>query len=73
MLLNNRTVVGVDWGAWAMRWPAAQKALLGDLLDRIADGSLHPPAPHERPLDDAGAVLRDLLDRRTRGKIVLVP
>ena len=43
-----------------MRWPAAQKALLRDLLYRIADGSLRPPAPHERPLDDAGAVLRDL-------------
>ena len=73
ILLNNRTVVGVDWGAWAMRWPAAQNALLRDLLYRIADGSLHPPAPQERPLDEAGAVLRELLDRRTRGKVVLVP
>ena len=73
VLLNNRTVVGVDWGAWAMRNPGAQAALLDDLLGRIANGELHPPAPHERPLEDAGSVLRDLLDRRIRGKVVLVP
>jgi len=73
VLLNNRSVVGVDWGAWAMRNPAEQTALLSEVLDRVASGDLHPPAPTERPLAEAGAVLRDLLERRLRGKTVLIP
>lgn len=73
VLLNNRTLVGVDWGAWAMRNAADQRALLDDVLALVASGELHPPAPTERPLADAGAVLRELLDRRIRGKVVLVP
>jgi len=73
VLLNNRSVVGVDWGAWAMRSPAEQSALLTEILDGVAAGELHPPAPSERPLTEAGAVLRDLLERRLRGKTVLVP
>lgn len=73
VLLNNRTVAGVDWGAWAMRHPADQAALLAEVLDAVADGRLHPTAPQERPLADAGAVLRDLLERRLLGKTVLIP
>ncbi len=73
ILLNNRTVVGIDWGAWAMRNPLDQQALLGEVLAAVADGRLHPPAPTTRPLAEAGAALRDLLDRRLTGKAVLLP
>lgn len=73
VLLNNRTVVGVDWGAWAMRNGAAQAELLHEVLAAVADGRLHPPRPTIRPLAEAGPVLRDLLDRRLRGKAVLTP
>src|SRR5690606_31354549 len=73
VLLNNRTVVGVDWGAWAMRSGGEQAQLLDEVLTEVAAGRLHPRPPSERPLTDAGAVLRDLLDRRLRGKVVLRP
>ncbi|WP_426574135.1 NADPH:quinone oxidoreductase family protein [Aquihabitans sp. McL0605] len=73
VLLNNRTVVGVDWGAWAMKHPASQAVVLDEVLDAVRLGSLHPVAPAERPLAEAGAVLRDLLDRRLKGKTVLIP
>jgi len=73
VLLNNRSVVGIDWGAWAMRNGAAQAALLDEVLAAVADGRLHPSPPTARPLAEAGAVLRDLLDRRLRGKAVLTP
>lgn len=73
VLLKNRTVVGVDWGAWAMQHPAAQAVVLDEVLDAVRMGDLHPTAPAERPLAEAGAVLRDLLDRRLTGKTVLVP
>lgn len=73
VLLNNRSVVGVDWGAWAMKNPAEQRVLLAEVLAAVVDGRLHPPAPTVRPLAEAGAVLRDLLDRQLQGKAVLVP
>ena len=73
VLLNNRALIGVEWGAWAMRNPEGQNDLMREVLDRVADGSLHPPSPTERPLADAGAVLRDLLERRLTGKVALIP
>ncbi len=73
VLLNNRSVLGVDWGAWAMRDGPAQADLLDEVLVAVAAGRLRPPSPTIRPLDDAGAVLRHLLDRRLRGKAVLAP
>ncbi|MBX3313356.1 MAG: NADPH:quinone oxidoreductase family protein [Actinobacteria bacterium] len=73
VLLNNRTVVGVDWGAWAMQHPDEQRALLDEVLAEVVAGRLHPPEPQRRPLDEAGTVLRELLDRKVRGKVVLVP
>ena len=73
VLLRNRSVVGVDWGAWAMKFPTEQRALLDGLLDDVAAGSLRPSAPDERPLTDAVGALNDLLGRRVIGKVVLVP
>lgn len=73
VLLHNRTVAGVDWGAWAMGHVDEQTALLAEVLDAVADRRLHPVEPTVRPLADAGAVLRDLLERRLKGKVVLAP
>jgi NADPH2:quinone reductase len=73
VLLNNRTVVGVDWGMWAMGDLDGNRELLGELLDLVASGRLHPTAPQERPLADATAVMAGLLDRSIAGKVVLVP
>ena len=73
VLLNNRTTVGVEWGGWVQRNPDANRAMMGEVIDAIATGRLTPPDPARRPLDEAGAVLADLLERRAVGKIVLVP
>jgi NADPH2:quinone reductase len=73
VLLNNRTVIGVEWGGWVMQHPDENRVLVSEVLDRIAADELHPVAPAERPLHEAGAALADLLERRAAGKIVLVP
>lgn len=73
VLLNNRTVIGVDWGAWAMTDPKGNRELLGELLDMVESGRLHPTAPDERPLGEAASVMAELLERRVTGKVVLVP
>ena len=73
VLLNNRTLVGVDWGAWTFRDQNGYRVLLGDLMGMVGDGRLHPPVPSERPLADAPKAMEDLIERRVTGKVVLVP
>jgi NADPH2:quinone reductase len=73
VLLNNRTVIGVDWGAWTGREPAGQQAVLDEVLGAVADGRLTPPAPQRVPLDQVASVLQAALDRRLVGKTVLNP
>jgi NADPH:quinone reductase len=73
VLLNNRTVVGVEWGGWVMRYPEENKAMIAEVVAAIAAGELHPVAPFERPLAEGAEVLNELLTRRAVGKIVLIP
>jgi NADPH2:quinone reductase len=73
VLLNNRTVVGVEWGGWAMRNPAGNTELVHEVLRQIEAGKLHPVAPEARPLEGAASAVADLLERRAAGKIVLIP
>jgi NADPH2:quinone reductase len=73
VLLNSRQLLGIEWGAWVGRDPAGNKAMLTELLELAGGGRLHPAEPEARPLEDAGAVLTDLLERRITGKVVLVP
>ncbi|MCD0452382.1 NADPH:quinone oxidoreductase family protein [Actinocorallia sp. API 0066] len=73
VLLRNRSVVGVDWGLWALTGPDRQRALLEDALTMVADGRLDPVAPQVRPLADVAEVIADLQARRVVGKVALVP
>jgi NADPH2:quinone reductase len=73
VLLNNRTVVGVDWGAWTFRDQDGYRALLGEMMDMVGAGKLHPPVPSERSLVEAAKAMEDLIERRVTGKVVLVP
>ena len=73
VLLNNRTVVGVDWGGWTFKDPLGNRALIGELMDLVGAGRLHPAAPATYPLDEAAAVMCGLIDRSISGKAVVVP
>ncbi len=73
ILLNNRTVVGVDWGAWTMRDSLGNRALVEQILQRCADGTYHPAEPQAFPLEDAARVLADMETRKIAGKVVLTP
>lgn len=72
ILLRNRTVIGVDWGAWAMSHGPEQAALLHDVLSMFDAGSLHPPEPTTYRLDQVQAALHDLTERRVTGKAALL-
>ena len=73
VLLNNRTVVGVDWGAWTLQRPDEHRALLDELLGLVDAGKLHPVEPTTYPLAEAARALTDLAERKVGGKVVLVP
>ena len=71
ILLRNRQVIGVDWGAWAMANPAENATLLGEVIAAIEEGAITPIEPQSYALAEAGIALRDLLDRRLVGKACL--
>jgi NADPH2:quinone reductase len=73
VLLENRTVVGVDWGAWSRQDPAGNRALMADLLERVADGGLHPVPPATYPLERAAEALNVLAGRQVTGKLAVLP
>lgn len=73
ILLRNRRVVGVDWGAWAGRHPEENQRLLDEVLALIAAGTLRPVEPTTYPLEEAARALADLADRKVAGKVALLP
>ncbi len=73
VLLRNRAVLGIDWGIWAMQHHRDQQALLGDLLDMVADDRISPVEPTTYALEAVRTALDDLLARRAVGKVALIP
>jgi NADPH2:quinone reductase len=73
VLLRNRRITGVDWGAWVGRNQEANRALLAAVVERIGAGDLEPVEPVTYPLTDAAQALQDLADRKIAGKVALVP
>jgi NADPH:quinone reductase-like Zn-dependent oxidoreductase len=51
----------------------ATAALLAELVELVADAELEVPIARVFPLDDVRDAFRELADRHTHGKIVLVP
>jgi NADPH2:quinone reductase len=72
ILLRNRRIIGVDWGAWAGRNPQGNAELLQEVLKKIADKELRPVEPQVYLLSEAAMALIDLEERRVAGKVVLV-
>lgn len=73
ILLTNRTVVGVDWGAWMLRNFESNAAMLFEVLGEIGKGTLHPVEPVSYPMSQAVQAMRDLQNRKIAGKVALVP
>lgn len=73
VLLRNRRITGVDWGAWVGRHQEENRGLLAEVVDRIGAGDLEPVEPLSYPLTQAARALRDLADRKIAGKVALVP
>jgi NADPH2:quinone reductase len=68
MLLKQCQVVGVNWGAWAGANPQQNGVLFDELLSLYGEGRIDPRPPQSWPLEQAGAALRALMDRKVIGK-----
>ena len=73
VLLNSRSLIGIELGGWVRREPAGYHALISELIDLVAAGTLHPVEPVARPLEEGPAVLADMQSRAISGKAVLTP
>ncbi|MFC7485799.1 NADPH:quinone oxidoreductase family protein [Knoellia sp. CPCC 206453] len=73
LLLNNIDVVGVGWGAFWTERPGFIRKQWDDLVPLLEAGQLDPVIGMVRSLDEVGAALRDIDERRATGKIVLTP
>lgn len=70
-LLKEYSVVGVFMGAWADRDPAAAKASLAAVVERVAEGHLRPRVDRVLPLSEAAAAMALIAERSVRGRVVL--
>ena len=73
VLLTNRTVVGVDWGAWVGRNQMENGGMLLEVLSLIEQGKLHPVEPVLYPMSHAVQAMQDLQNRKIAGKVALTP
>lgn len=72
-LLKSCEIVGVFYGAMMVNEPELGAEIMGDLLDMTATGNLNPHISERYSLEDAPQALRDMMDRKAVGKIVIEP
>ena len=72
VLLKEMSVVGVAWGAFAFRDPAANRAYFAELLRWYEAGALNPLVSRRLPLAEAPAALEAFRTRSVVGKQVLI-
>lgn len=70
-LLKEASVIGVWWGTWCARNPAAQMQNMQELSALIAAGKLHPKITESFALDDYVDAFSAITERRARGKVIL--
>jgi NADPH:quinone reductase len=73
LLLKGASAVGVFWGAFVMREPKVNWENFQQLFAWYGEGKLKPHISQAYPLAQAPRALRDMLERKVTGKVVLVP
>jgi len=70
-LLKNASIVGTFWGAYLQHDPGVIRASFAVLTDWYAAGALKPHIHKVFALDEAASALRQLMDRRAAGKVLI--
>lgn len=70
-LLKGCDVVGVFWGSFVGREPARHRRNVAELMTWWQEGKLRPHVSSTYPLERAAEAIRELADRKAKGKIVV--
>ena len=73
VLLKGCDVIGVFWGSWIERDPAAHRANMEQLLAWCVEGKLSSHVHAVYPLAEAPAALNAIAARQVMGKVILRP
>ncbi len=72
-LLKGCSIVGVFWGSFTARDPKRNQQHLQELLNWFVTGKIKPLISATYPLERAADALNDMMNRKVKGKVVLVP
>jgi NADPH2:quinone reductase len=72
ILLKNIAVVGLHWGEYRKHDPGLVNQAQEDLFAMFRAGQIAPVVSREVPFEEAIPALRELAERKTHGKLVLV-
>ncbi|MHA0043501.1 NADPH:quinone oxidoreductase family protein [Deinococcus sp. PEB2-63] len=72
-LLKGASIVGVFWGEYARRDPSGNARHLTQLAGWVQSGTLKPEISRAYTLQEAPQAMRDLLERRVTGKVIVTP
>jgi NADPH:quinone reductase len=72
-LLKGCAIVGVFWGDYAKREPMNNLMDLRALLGWLKEGKLRPHIAGTYPLERGAEAIRQLMDRKVSGKLVITP
>ena len=70
-LLKGCDIVGVFWGAWTAKNPAAFAQSIDDLLKLYAQGKIKPHVSERFPLERGAEAIAHLASRQAMGKVVI--
>jgi NADPH2:quinone reductase len=73
LLLKSCDLIGVFWGQWTEREPAAHRQHMEQVFAWIAEGKMSPHLDAVLPFTEAAEALNKLSRREVKGKVVLVP
>ena len=71
-LLKGCSIVGVFWGSFTEHEPQRSQQNLQELLTLLAQGIIKPHISATYPLERAAGALNDLMNRKVKGKAILL-
>lgn len=71
-LLKGCSVVGVFWGSFMTREPGHYRENIQELLSWFSTGKIKPYISATYPLEQAAKALNDVMNRKVKGKVVLL-
>lgn len=70
-LLKGCEIVGVFWGAFTAREPGLHRENVAELIRLYEDGRIRPLVSKTYGLAEGGQAIRDMMERRVTGKVVV--